>query len=358
MAYTPILTLPDGPIDIIGDVHGHLQPLLMLLEGLGYDRDGRHPEGRRIVFLGDLGDRGPDSPGVFRLVMRAVTSGDAVCLLGNHELALIDTDEAERQKAGNAWFFGDPDKLRKDEHIFGAFEQVDAGLRDAIEAFCDTLPLVVEHPLLTMVHACWDPASIEFVRSLGAASNRELIAASNARAVGKLSEAGLERAFPASKRNLEASRRLKGWAPDQGLSDAEQRQVANLIPGELIEQGENPVRVLTAGFERRLARPVWLGGKWRFLERVPWWQGIALDRPVVFGHYWRQREHVAMHPYDEHAVLFGTTRAQDWLGAGRMAMCIDYCWPREWGRAALAAYRPDLGELVFYDGERVPSRWG
>jgi len=43
---------------------------------------------------------------------------------------------------------------------------------------------------------------------------------------------------------------------------------------------------------------------------------------------------------------------------GRLALCIDYRWPRDWSRAALAAYRPDLGELLFHDGERLDSRWG
>ena len=46
-----------GPIDIIGDVHGEIGALLSLLDLLGYDGQGNHAEGRRLVFLGDLGDR-------------------------------------------------------------------------------------------------------------------------------------------------------------------------------------------------------------------------------------------------------------------------------------------------------------
>src|SRR5687768_9422830 len=52
-----------GPFDIIGDVHGCIEELTELLSTLGYSRDSedvyRHPEGRRLIFIGDLADRGP-----------------------------------------------------------------------------------------------------------------------------------------------------------------------------------------------------------------------------------------------------------------------------------------------------------
>ena len=61
-----------GPFDVIGDVHGCREELEKLLTDLGYelglDASGRpagarHPAGRLAVFVGDLVDRGPDSPG-------------------------------------------------------------------------------------------------------------------------------------------------------------------------------------------------------------------------------------------------------------------------------------------------------
>ena len=85
-----------GPFDVIGDVHGCLAELEQLLDKLGYaiDRDGAgrpvnasHPA-RRAVFLGDLVDRGPDTPGVLRLVMGMVAAGTALCVAGNHEVKL------------------------------------------------------------------------------------------------------------------------------------------------------------------------------------------------------------------------------------------------------------------------------
>ncbi|MEH6373309.1 polynucleotide kinase-phosphatase [Streptomyces sp. KLMMK] len=73
-----------GPFDIIGDIHGCSSELETLLGELGY-ADGVHPEGRTAVFVGDLVDRGPDSPGVLRRVMGMVASGNALCVPGNHE---------------------------------------------------------------------------------------------------------------------------------------------------------------------------------------------------------------------------------------------------------------------------------
>ncbi|MYQ89110.1 MULTISPECIES: polynucleotide kinase-phosphatase [unclassified Streptomyces] len=73
-----------GPFDIIGDIHGCSSELETLLGKLGYV-DGAHPDGRTAVFVGDLVDRGPDSPGVLRRVMGMVSAGHALCVPGNHE---------------------------------------------------------------------------------------------------------------------------------------------------------------------------------------------------------------------------------------------------------------------------------
>lgn len=78
------LTHLTGPFDIVGDIHGCSAELEALLAKLGY-ADGVHPEGRTAVFVGDLVDRGPDSPGVLRRVMSMVKSGNALCVPGNHE---------------------------------------------------------------------------------------------------------------------------------------------------------------------------------------------------------------------------------------------------------------------------------
>ena len=55
-----IQTLPEGCLDIIGDIHGQYAALQALLRHLGYDEDGTHPQGRHLILLGDLVDRGAD----------------------------------------------------------------------------------------------------------------------------------------------------------------------------------------------------------------------------------------------------------------------------------------------------------
>ena len=82
-----------GPFDIVGDVHGCAAELRTLLAKLGYaptdplgpDALPTHPDGRRLIFVGDLVDRGPDSVGVLDLVRRLVAAGLAFCVPGNHD---------------------------------------------------------------------------------------------------------------------------------------------------------------------------------------------------------------------------------------------------------------------------------
>lgn len=80
-----------GPFDIIGDIHGCFDELVSLLIKLGYSVEKldkfkiSHQANRRLIFVGDLVDRGPNSPDVLQLVMDAVASGMAMCVCGNHD---------------------------------------------------------------------------------------------------------------------------------------------------------------------------------------------------------------------------------------------------------------------------------
>ena len=90
-----------GPFDIIGDLHGCFDELVELLTQLGYSVEKQSivpgslaysvkpPEGRKVVFLGDLVDRGPKIPEVLRLVISMVQAGTALCVPGNHDIKLM-----------------------------------------------------------------------------------------------------------------------------------------------------------------------------------------------------------------------------------------------------------------------------
>ncbi len=76
--------------DIIGDVHGCWPELCDLWDALGYGWDVKRnialpPTGRVCVFVGDLADRGPDSPKVLRTVCDMVAAGVALFAPGNHD---------------------------------------------------------------------------------------------------------------------------------------------------------------------------------------------------------------------------------------------------------------------------------
>ncbi len=116
-----------GPFDVIGDVHGCHAELVQLLERLGYavsGSDAVHPDGRTAVFVGDLVDRGPDSPAVLRLVMGAVAAGHALAVPGNHENKLVRALSGRNVQVTHglaetlAQLAGESDEFRKQVEVF------------------------------------------------------------------------------------------------------------------------------------------------------------------------------------------------------------------------------------------------
>ena len=94
----------------IGDVHGCLEELRELLRAVAYD-----PSADRLVFVGDLVDRGPDPVGVVREVRALASRGDVLTIMGNHEEKLVRWFKrvAEERDTGkkNAMTPPPPDRL-------------------------------------------------------------------------------------------------------------------------------------------------------------------------------------------------------------------------------------------------------
>jgi polynucleotide kinase-phosphatase len=135
-----------GPFDIIGDVHGCHAELLSLLELLDWrlvhqpDANGlpaltvEPPPGRRALFVGDLGDRGPDTPAVYRLVMDLVRRGHALCVLGNHD------NKLQRKLHGA--------DVHLTHGLAGTLEQLAAGPPELTQEILDFLDRLVSHYVL------------------------------------------------------------------------------------------------------------------------------------------------------------------------------------------------------------------
>lgn len=350
MAAAPALVAAafDGPVDVVGDVHGEIDALTDLLRVLGYRDDGTHPGARRLVFIGDLCDRGPDSPAVIRRVESLVAAGVAQCLLGNHELNVL----RGARKDANGWFFEHDHDRRRDKYrdCRPAADDVE---RRAILRFFTTLPIVLERADLRLVHACWDDERIEELRlEQGSGSAVELYRVygqrsdDRSRSLGRLdaAQAELERYGP----------QLRDAAASVPMLEASAQR-------DLDYQMSNPIRVLTSGVERRARAPFFAGGKWRMLERGDWWAEYRVTVPVIFGHYWRWPSHdlgerfgrIAEDPFPDRAP-------HEWAGAVDSAFCVDFCvgargferrgWPGEPFRSRLGAVRWPERELVYDDG--------
>jgi hypothetical protein len=233
----------DGPIDVIGDVHGEIDAVLALLHHLGYDEDGKHPDGRRLVFLGDLTDRGPNSLATVGLVQRLVEAERADCVLGNHDLNIL----LGHRKFENRWFYGH--EFLDENRLVVPQVLADDVARERIRAFFRTLPLALEREDLRIVHACWNDEMIEIAKRAD----------------------DLERLYEQSKAQIKQELLQHAELDDIDLG--------------LWRQNHNPVKVLTSGVEKRTAEPFLAGGEMRHEERVIWWNDYRAGQFCVFGHY-------------------------------------------------------------------------
>ncbi len=150
--------------DVIGDVHGHAAELTILLKRMGYQETNgvlRHPEGRRVVFLGDFIDRGPEIRRTLEIVRGMVEAGSALAVMGNHELNALHytmPDPVLREEDGGPkWLRSHSESHRR--QFEETVRQLGADL-DVWLAWIRTLPVWMktfdsEGVELRFVHAAW-----------------------------------------------------------------------------------------------------------------------------------------------------------------------------------------------------------
>lgn len=259
--------------DLIGDIHGHAEPLKRLLDTLGYrEADGiwSHPEQRQVIFLGDFVDRGPHQVETVQIARAMVEAGTAIAVMGNHEFNAV------------AWATPDPDRpgeqLRthndKNRGQHQAYlEQVGEGseLHREHIAWFKTLPLYLDLEGLRVVHACWHSPSINILE--GFVDSQQRI---------------LPDAWPDLTR--------KGWAGFEALETLLKGLEVPLPTGyEFFDKDGNPrrhIRTQWWALERLTYRDLAMVPA-EAIDDIPHepipedvLPGYAGDKPLFVGHYW------------------------------------------------------------------------
>lgn len=143
--------------DIIGDIHGHAAELEALLELLGYnEKDGhyQHPEGRKVIFLGDYIDRGPEIRRVLQIVRGMIDDGEGYGILGNHEVNALRFHTGD----GKGGFLRPRTERNTNQHC-STLSQIAEPFPDEWFEWLDwfsELPLWLELGPIRVVHASWN----------------------------------------------------------------------------------------------------------------------------------------------------------------------------------------------------------
>ena len=149
--------------DIIGDVHGYAQPLKKLLKELGYHKNNgsySHPD-RKVIFTGDFLNRGPQIRKTVRIVRRMVENGNALAILGNHEINAIIAGIDD--KKGNPLVQPPMKNFMSVLKTMNAFSKHEEEWKSHLK-WMRTLPLFLELEKIRVIHACWNDQAVNFIR--------------------------------------------------------------------------------------------------------------------------------------------------------------------------------------------------
>lgn len=291
--------------DVIGDVHGHADALIALLQELGYCQQGgawRHPD-RTAVFVGDLIDRGPGQLDVVNIVRGMVDAGSALIVMGNHEFNAIAW--ATPDGRGGHYREHNPKNHHQHERFLAAVGD-GSRLHDELIGWFRTIPLWLDLLGLRVVHACWDPASMALLgdgtlrhEHVSARKGSDIYEAIEV--VLKGPEISMSGAVYLDKDgHARPKARYRWWSPhNKTLRGAAE------IPGDAKNEdgtpfGELPDAPVPAGYPDAPA-----------------------DVPVLYGHYWRPG-----HQRDPHVDEGGKSACLDWSVAKRGKL-VAYRWDRE-----------------------------
>lgn len=159
----------DAPVDAggarefaVGDVHGHSEPFAAILEAMGRESAGAG----NLTLLGDLIDRGPDTPGALALAARAPEQmgfASRTALLGNHEtfMRMFLAGGVEARRARGLWLRNGGlsvfEQYGVDPADPAAPERLRQAMGGAVSALVDGIVGWREAGNLLFVHAGVDP---------------------------------------------------------------------------------------------------------------------------------------------------------------------------------------------------------
>ena len=150
--------------DLIGDIHGHADELIQMLNALGYQevRGVYEHSDRKVIFLGDFIDRGPQIRQVLDIVRPMVDGGKALAVMGNHEFNALafHTEHLHRKET----YLRRRDNKNIRQHSQTILQLTDKHLAGSIDWF-GTLPMWLDLDGLRVVHACWDDKAMATIRS-------------------------------------------------------------------------------------------------------------------------------------------------------------------------------------------------
>jgi serine/threonine protein phosphatase 1 len=128
---------------VIGDVHGHYNALMTLLEAIAPSSQDE------VYFLGDLIDRGPQS---FQVV-DFVQASPFYCLLGNHEQLLLDSfgSQENHQAIMQVWLYSGG------HSTIASYRQEGTSILSEHIEWMRTLPTYLDLGDFWLVHAGIDP---------------------------------------------------------------------------------------------------------------------------------------------------------------------------------------------------------
>lgn len=149
-------------IDFIADVHGHAEKLIELLEKMNYTlKDGVYSHlNRKVLFIGDYIDRGPQIRETLKIVRKMVESGDAIALMGNHEYNAL-CFHYEKPEGGHLRPHSIKNIIQHSDTIH-QFQNKQDEYENYLEWF-KNLPLYYETDDFRAVHACWYNSNIGFL---------------------------------------------------------------------------------------------------------------------------------------------------------------------------------------------------